>query len=400
MGKPERKPTVIKSGPGSLSDETGPLESDHFAGDGSGPILIEDLAEVDALDPISYAYSLPGEDFRVELYRLKPTTWRGQDISGYCADLDASDTPASIRERFGGGLFQIIRRASTGKLQWARRFKIAGNPVLSSSPDPSQSPSDVVPTKNPDRPVTTINLGGVELPITGDMGDLQKMILFVKAVKTVFPDPPDYNSALLGALLEKGRERDDPLELLSRLRTAVPEIFSGSESGSSGGDANLYSLLQEAIKQAGGILGGMAAARRPAVARPMPARPAIPAPSPVVNPTNPDPEKIPAPESEADLAAPSPQQIALAAVSEIVKAFCMDQPQPAADVVAGLDLVTGIAPADRGKLAAFKGALASMAERNLPEYIDDLTPETAARFKAYFSEVFDLFVDESRPGMV
>lgn len=390
-----KKSSSLGSGPGQSDD----LDPD-FPGPGDGgPISVEGVAEVGDSDPVADAYLVPGEDFRVELFRHKPTLWRGQDIGGFVDELAPEDSFSTIKARYGGGTFRIVRRdLKTGKMMWARVFKIAGVPVLSSTPDDSQTPP-LVPTKNPDHPGATIDLGGVSIPLTGDIADLQRMILFVKAIKHVFPDPPDYNQALLTALLEQ-RKTDDPLDLLGKLRTAVPEIFGGGGGDGDSAGGNLYSLLQEAIKQAGPIIGGLAA-RGPVVSRPMPARAAIPVTSARTEPTNPEPVNHAAPESEGDPVAqgPNSQQIAVMAVGEIVKAFAMEPPQAAADVVNGLDLVTGIQAADRHKLAPFKGALQSMAERNLPEYLEDVTPETVTNFRAYFSEVFDSFVNPDRAGL-
>lgn len=380
-------------GPGSGDDlgEDIPLVGDI------GSFSAEGVAEVGDSDPVADAYLVPGEDFRVELFRTKPTVWRGQDIGGFVDELVPEDSFATLKQKYGGGSYRIVRRdLKTGKMMWARSFKIAGVPVLSSSPDDSQTPA-LVPAKNPDHPTATIDLGGVSLPLTGEIADLQKMILFVKAIKHVFPDPPDYNQALLTALLEQ-RRTDDPLDLLGKLRTAVPEIFGGGGGDGDGAGGNLYSLLQEAIKQAGPIIGGLAS-RGPAVSRPMPARLAVPVSSTRTEPTNPEAVTSAPPESEGVPLAPNPQQIALAAVGEIVKAFCMNPPQPAADVVNGLDLVTGIQAADRDKLAPFKNALLSMAERNLPEYLEEVSPETVTNFRAYFAEVFDSFVDADRVGL-
>lgn len=343
-------------------------------------------------DPVRKAFSVEDETSVVQLFRRLPTHFRGEEIRGYCDDLSSDDSLNTIKRRFGGGTFHVLRRSiKSGKILWAQVFKIAGPPVLS----PSSDGGDAVPlasapadknTLTPG-PGATVDLGGVTIPLTGDLAELQKMILYVKAIKTVFPDPPDYNAALLEALLN--RNQPDPLELLGKLRQAVPEVFGG---GSDGDGGSLYAVLQEAIKQAGSVLSGMRTPSPMPGRLPMPAA-RVPAPS---TPSLTEPEPGKAPESEAQPVSLSPQQMAVTAVSEIVKAFGVEPPQKAADVVAGLDLVFQVSPADRSKIKPFKGALQAMAVRNLGEYFDPIDADTVARFEAYFSEVFDLFTDETR----
>ena len=208
------------------------------------------------LDPFAYLFSeFDPEKIVVSMARLEPDIWQGVSIKGYLGKLTPGHDEEWIKTTHGGGKYILNKKdQSTGRILGSKTITISGNPRVGSTA--LTPPVDMLDEAGSGNYFGTegprVNIGGIELPYSGNLEEMQKFILFVKAVKSAFPDPPDYNSVLLQALLERQRS-SDPLETIKSIKEAA-ELFQAPEKGS-----NINDIIIEGIKNAGNILGGLTA---------------------------------------------------------------------------------------------------------------------------------------------
>lgn len=187
----------------------------------------------------------------VTLNRITPEEWQGVRIRGYICDLYAGLNEAWIAQTHGGGRYVInLKDKTTGRILATTSIDVSGNPNLGNlqvppySIDRTESPELV----GPNSPVN-VSIAGMEVPFSGDLQEMQKWILFIKAVKSAFPDPPDYNQILLEALLASQRPQPDMVQTIKELKEAAELFGSTNQPG-----GNLYDVVRSGIEQAGGVL--------------------------------------------------------------------------------------------------------------------------------------------------
>jgi hypothetical protein len=345
-------------------------------------------------------------DHRVDVTRISPEEYKGELVKGYCGKLGPGDTFETIRQRFGGGKFRLSKRSNTtGKILLSATVDVAGAPVVvtPSTDPPSASPeaSRAVSTITSIAPVQ-IDVNGTKLTLPSGLAEqfqyMQGVILWTKAVASIFPAPVDPNMELLG-LLVKGRQdtANDPIEMLSKLRTAFPDLFERSDVGS----PNWISVIQEAIKQAGTVLGAMSAGRQAPLILPGSSRP-----NPVAQLSAPKTEPGVAPDSEsaavpvAELETvlnpqPTAWQIGLAMLAEIVKAYRLEPPKEASRVVALLDQCFQLSSDRRQILLAFRQTGFDWCEGQLEDVFAE-QPGQRAEFDRYYEEIFTEYTRADR----
>lgn len=94
-----------------------------------------DHLESEKEELVSWLENISGSnDCTLKLYRLEPEKWLGKSISGHLKDLNEPLTEEKIREKWGGGKFQIrvLSRNTKGRFKFVKsaQFKIAGDPKL------------------------------------------------------------------------------------------------------------------------------------------------------------------------------------------------------------------------------------------------------------------------------
>lgn len=218
----------------------------------------------------------PDED-RVALHRLSPLEHQGVPTAGWLDDVAPPGIDEKyIREHYGGGKFQLIKRnRDTGKITASCAFDLPGFPkVILTSAGPTDDDED----RGAAAPIM-LDVAGAHVPFSGDLKTLADFVLAMKAIKSVFPDPVDINANLLQLALKKDTA-PDPIETIRGLKEAV-DLFAGqSQTGS-----NVYDLVQTAINQAGPVIQAMVSApvprRPPALSRPAPGNGPGKAPVPI-----------------------------------------------------------------------------------------------------------------------
>jgi hypothetical protein len=363
--------------------------------------------EPDPIEDESFASLFDNlEDSRVDVIRISPEEYKGDLVKGYVGKLGPGDTLETLRQRFGGGKFRLNKRSnSTGRIQARATVDVAGAPVVTNTATdpPSLSPENIRPGGIPATPVT-VEVAGQKIQLPVGLADqfamMQAVVLWTKSIQQIFPNPTDINQNLLALLLEKRETATgDPIEMFVKLKTAFPEMFDRSDVGS----ANWLSVLQEAIKQAGGVLAAMGGQRlpgvRPAVipaGAPAPSR-ALPAPSPTIDL---EPEIQPAVEAAAEpevslTPQPTPFQLGMAMLAEVVKQFRLEPPKEEPRVVALLDQLFQL-PADRRQvLLAFKDTGFDWCEGQLEDVFAE-DPRQRDEFKRYYENIFTEFTRSDR----
>lgn len=350
----------------------------------TAPVVDESLDQnIDAEQPLVNDFSdlfqpEEGVPFRVELVRIEPETWEDVRMRGYLCDLEPGTTYSDIKKRYGGGRFRADKRnKETGLYITRRHFEISPWIPKIEKEDGTKGTSALSLVDQP-----KLDVAGVSVPIS-QVEHIKELVLWMRAVRTLLPEPPDFNTNLLATLVDLVKEKSapsaDPLELLTKLRAAVPEIFDRNVEG-----GNLYTLLQEAIRQTGSVLtgGNYQLPRRVKLLK----------------------DKRPLPTGKADSGAPELQEGddtmttesgLMMMLGELIKAFRLNPPKEPKRVVAMFDHVFGLTKDERAKMKALCEVGLDIAENQLAE---DFAEDASLRekFAAYYIEIFNLYTNPER----
>lgn len=346
--------------------------------DSAGPELVEiDHTQVDDFSDLFEPDE--GVPFRVELVRIEPETWQNVRIRGYLCDLEPGTTYSDVKKKYGGGRFRADKRnAGSGRYMAVRKFDISPWIPKIEKEDGQEATGTLSVIDQP-----RLDVGGVSVPIN-EVQKIKELVLWMRAVRTLLPEPPDFNTNLLGTFVELIKEKSapasDPLELLTKLRGAVPEIFDRSVDGS-----NLYTLLQEAIRQTGSILaGGYSRQRR--TTKLLKDKP---------QPTGGIDSGAPKTNQEGDEPMAQPELGLMAMLAEVINAFRLDPPKEPKRVVAMFDHVFAQNKEKRAEMNTLREVGLDIAENQLTE---DFAEDASLRekFTIYYTEIFDLYTDPER----
>lgn len=324
-----------------------------------------------------------GVPFRVELVRLEPEIWENVHLRGFLCELEPGTTYSQVKEKYGGGRYRADKRdATTGRYIRRRQFEISPWIPKIDTPDGDQPTGALSLAEQP-----KLDVAGVGVPIS-QVEHIKELVLWTRAIKVLLPDPPDSNSQLLTTLIELVKEKSapsaDPLELLTKLRAAVPEIFERSTTEGS----NLYSLLQEAIRQTGSVLAG--GKYRPLrIAKPLKDKP---------QPTGGAESGAPVTYQEGDEPMMTPESGLMLMLGELIKAFRLVPPKEPKRVVTMLDHLFALTKEQRAEMTAMREVGLDIAENQL---IEDFVEDASLRekFAAYYTEVFDLYTNPEREAV-
>lgn len=184
----------------------------------------------------------------VVLRRIEPKEYQDQMIAGYLEKVLPGVDEQYIKDRFGGGKYMLQRKDNTShRIVTTRTLDIAGLPKVSLAAPLGQPGS---PGVDP----IMFDVGGLQVPFAGDLDEMKKMMFFVKALKSAFPEPPNINDALLKLLLDKPAQPAQPdiFETASKLKE-LTGLFASGDGGGNASDG-LYGLLNTAVQQAGGVI--------------------------------------------------------------------------------------------------------------------------------------------------
>lgn len=357
----------------------------------------------ESLDQFAYLFSdYDPESVNVTLARLSPDEWLGQSIRGYLCKLTPGHDEEWIADKYGGGNYQLTKKdRASGRILASRQLRIAGEPKSPTAPvaDLQEDESVADPMK--------VNVGGVEIPWTGDLKQVQEFVLFVRAMKSLFPEPPDINSVLLETLLRRN-EQKSTIDIVKELKEAAG-LFGGSGDSKGG---NLSDVLGKVIDNAGPILANLT--RPPALRAPIKI-PAGPYPGG-------RPESLPAPDLvkpgenaenresiETDTSTTSTQtkgepmgerEIVLSCAQQLVKCFRLRPPKEPCQVVPMMDLfIRQENPGFREQIRqGYEEIVFNLCEAELE--VDWSDPESVLgsreQFKEWCGQVFNSYADPER----
>lgn len=330
----------------------------------------------------------------VNLSRIKPTEFQDVPISGYLERLVPGADEQYLKDRYGGGKYMIQKKdASSHKIIATRYVEISGFPKVPLATPPVVSPDDVAGSLES----IPVDIGGVSVPFTGDMTKMKEMMLFVKMLKDVFPEPPSINDVLLKMVLDQ-QSQPDPLEQLLKLKEITGALTP--ETGASG--TGPWDILASAITQAGGVIqkmmipGGAPPGRVPGAALAK-----TPVPKAVEAPDNIETLDQSGVEIPDGLEVPMSQQEAvMAVVAVFVKCWRLSPPMEVAKVVGMVDMILRQeSPTIRSALVSqFNETIISVSETELVDDWSDPETKVGSReaFSEYCTQIFDSYADVER----
>ncbi|GAI00961.1 unnamed protein product, partial [marine sediment metagenome] len=201
------------------------------------PVVIDSTSDND----VDLVGGMDGEDFQelfgdgsenitVQLYRNEPEYHDGRRCTGFLGALQPGDDLESIRQRFGGGRY-VLRRQVNGRFAGNRIVTIVGNPKLEGLPS-----TDGASAPGTAQELGRLNVGGIDIPLTDDINKLKNIVLYMRMVKEMLPDPPvpvvppDINVDLLKLLVEARRD-PDVLDQVDKLTGVFDRLKSLSPDG-------------------------------------------------------------------------------------------------------------------------------------------------------------------------
>ncbi len=307
----------------------------------------DDAVSAPEFDPFATFFTdYDPEAVVVTLARLSPDEWQGENIRGYICKISPGHDEEWIKTHHGGGKYLLTKKdTKTGRIQDSRTIIIAGNPKQPGAPSPRPGPEgdgDVVVKESRSEPVN-VDIGGVEVPFDGDLGRMKDLVLFIKAVKAVFPPPPDYNTQLLELALRRN-EGPSTLEIVKELKEAAG-LFGGGGSGGS----TVYDLLRSVADQAGGVIRNLTTPQLRSPIKPPAGRLPGPtlAPLPAAKQETPRGDTpVPGDEKGGDETTAQPtskelvmgeREIVLAVANQVVKSYRLSPPKAPEKVVRMVD---------------------------------------------------------------
>lgn len=374
-----------------------------------------DLVDGQDIDDFRDLFGDGTEDITVHLYRLEPRFYKGERCDGFLGALESGDDLDYIRKTYGGGRYALRKRVGT-KFRAQRHIRIGGKPKLE-SPSPAEAETSAPfdkpeagpeePTRNgvtraPEReqltpehePLARVNVAGVDIPLTGDMAKIKETMLFVRMLKTAFPEPPDINETLLKMAIE-GRRDPDVLDQVEKLTAVFDRLKSISPDGGGSGSTNWLDIGSQVINafvryvETAGAKRSIGAipqvAKKNEISAPAVSIPALPA----VEPVETSGKSPLIAEKESDFM--TYQEIAEKAGSYIVQGYISEPQQAPAETARVLDAVASVSEAERPELIAYKDVLYLVAKNILTSQVET-PPEDIEKFRLYFNNVFDIFV--------
>ena len=358
--------------------------------------------EKESIDWSAYMFGGYNADLdRVSLYRTSPKEHLGVPTFGWLEDLGPGVDENYIRENFGGGRFQLNKRnRDSGKITASCTFEIAGFPKVAVA---SAGPQEDGGNQGAAAPPVMLNIGGVEVPYTENLGKLTDFVMAMKAIKAVFPDPRppmDINAALLELVLKRD-SIGDSLETIRALKEVAGVAERSSETGS-----NVYDLLKSTIEQAGPVMRAMIS---PPV-KPLPGMVrAVPGPDVGPGPGNGSgKEAVALPETTENESIAntnergpmSQRELILAVASQIMAGWKLDPPNDMAKTVTMLDLILQQGDSGTRKLLAelHSDTIRTICESGLAEewLIEGSTVGSREHFSVFFDELFAEYVRADR----
>jgi hypothetical protein len=115
---------------------------------GRPPKVIQENAEKDARTVVQWLRELghAGKDIRLQLYRIEPRSYLGQQISGYIKMFDQEIDEDQIQIMYGGGKYQVKLSLPDDKGNWrfatAHTFEISGLPKIQDETKSAMPPKD------------------------------------------------------------------------------------------------------------------------------------------------------------------------------------------------------------------------------------------------------------------
>ncbi len=335
-----------------------------------------------------FAESPEGIPFRVELRRIEPQEYDGNDITGYLEDMPGEignlSVQAYVKKKYGGGLYHAIKRSigeNRGQFMDHLRWRISGLPRIPDIEEVQTGPLNLLPSTD----YHGMEIGGTHSQFEARM---ERMLMLKKILDE--PKPMDINSVLLTSLLESRSSGgiNSQLDQLTTLAGFLKEI-KGDESGAPGKTA--YDLLDSALTQFGKMIdkGGQGANRSIVGQKSVLLPRKTGASDNNLQANNNQPENIEG-DQVADM---SKNELASYAVSILVSLFMLPQRKSVSESVSALNLGLDLTDQVKQGLASYKSAISDLGLAQLSQLgAFEEKPELQGEWEKYFSNVFDSFV--------
>ena len=341
----------------------------------------------------------PGPNYRVLIRRVRPESWphpvHGLQVGvrGPLGELPHLATAEWVYANHGGGDF-VVTAFTENRTSMTRRLHIPGAPLVR-DPNVQGGPTGqpgVAPAPAP--MARTVQVEGIDVPLTGDIGRTKQDLLEIMAWKAALREStPDHEltGVLLRAVLDQKANNtpmgqlEETLGVFSKVKDMLP-----AESGGGGAEPWWLPLAGRFLEILPKLDKGKPAA--------VPPRPQLVAPG---QPTPPaiDAAQPPTPGEEPEPMAPQVmdwQAVLTDAMGHIISHFQSEPPTPENRVADLLDMVAPIPQDKRVHLVPLKQRLSDYGKSALVEpFADD--PAKLAAWEPYFETVFDLFTDPARP---
>lgn len=320
----------------------------------------EVLEELNKTDPFAGLFGDGMENVTVELFRDQPVKFAGVDIGGFCDNLLPGATLKSIKEEYGGGSYNVLKRNTLGQIVTRRHFRIGGFPVavppLSSTPIPGPGGADAPSSETDVQWERRMRRLLAERALLKSDGDGLSPVL-----SEILP-------LILPAVVARLFEHEDPLEKIVKVKE-LADSFSGQSTVQT---ENPWVL---ALDKFATLLTERASVRRPVPAQTQPvaqieARPV-------------------APQGESPLMF---QQVAQWSVETIGNGFLSDPQSEPGQIVSVLELQLGVAehPGIRDQIKTHKEKFREMVRLYVSSMIEGQA-EWIGELGIYFDSVFDAF---------
>ena len=200
------------------------------------------------------------DDAKIEVTRVRPQRWAGQEIEGY---LETFGIPPAIslqdiKEKYGGGVYRLnLKGGPKNRYKGSKTIRIAGSPILPESEEEDEEDDREIDDR--DRPSVFQELQSVR----AEIADMKKSLSDKSDMRTFLQELTAYQ-----AIIKGGSELKEFMPLLLRSQADVTKSLAdgirigrdlSGDGGESGGSwiEQLASGIVSALsrQEAGGILG-------------------------------------------------------------------------------------------------------------------------------------------------
>ena len=366
------------------------------------PVSLNTGEEFESLEDL---FGDGSENIKIEIYRVEPKVFKGEDVAGYVGLLQEGDDIELLRQKFGGGKYRLQQKVNN-RFADQILISIAGNPRTELTPFSVRGENREQSAAAPTVVDSDFSMNGV--PIGGSMAEFEASLQRIAMIKSIFP--PDINTALLGLIMDKQQTAtENPNGSMIDQLKSFAEVMTmmKPEATTATGGTTIYDLGGQALQAFTKFLEVSAPGNaKMNVGQPVPGQKVIEKPEQQptlqIQPNGGGTETITEVSAEASpengiesdkVAAMNVNEIAEKAGSYIVAGFIQEPqqtPQETADVLK--IALPPIPPSVMKQITMFKTPIFNMSKSILANQVE-LEPEETEKFTLFYDKVFSIFVE-------